>query len=150
MMKPYEIQQITLDEYKNCNVIWNMQTCPYTDMFIEQIKAGNRDVFILTVDDEYTAECDLVYDNPEYGTIPGKRLYFSRLIVKRSERGKGYGEAISRYLLDKAKEKGYKSIALGVDCDNTAAVNLYRKLGFNVYEETEDKDGRFYRMEKNL
>ena len=149
-MKPYEIQQIALDEYKNCNVIWNMRTCPYTEMFIEQIKAGNRDVFILTVDDEYIAECDLVYDNPEYGTIPGERLYFSRLIVKRDERSKGYGEAISRYLLDKAKEKGYKSIALGVDCDNTAAVNLYRKLGFNVYEETEDKDGRFYRMEKKL
>ena len=146
----YIIKQINLDEYPNCNAIWNMQTCPYTDMFIEQIKAGNRDVFILTVDDEYIAECDLVYDNPEYGTIPGERLYFSRLIVKRDERGKGYGEVISRYLLDKAKEKGYKSISLGVDCNNTAAVNLYRKLGFNVYEETEDKDGRFYRMEKKL
>ena len=53
-----------------------------TNLFIRQIKAGNRDVFILTVDDDYTAECDLVYDNPDYGTIPGKRLYLSRLIVK--------------------------------------------------------------------
>ena len=136
-MNNYIIKQINLDEYPNCNAIWNMQTCPYTEMFIEQIKAGNRDVFILTVNDEYIAECDLVYDNPEYGTIPGERLYFSRLIVKRSERGKGYGEAISLYLLSKAKEKGYKSITLGVDCDNTAAVNLYKKLGFTVYEEGE-------------
>lgn len=70
--------------------------------------------------------------------------------MKKSERGKGYGEAISLYLLNKAKEKGYKSVALGVDCDNVAAVSLYKKLGFNVYEEDEDKDGKFYRMEKNL
>ncbi len=149
-MIDYKIKQITLEEYPNCNAIWNMQACPYTEMFIEQIKVGNRDVFILTVDDEYIAECDLVYDNPEYGTIPGERLYFSRLIVKRDERCKGYGEAISLYLLNKAKEKGYKSITLGVDYDNTAAVNLYKKLGFTVYEEAEDKDGKFYRMEKNL
>ncbi len=150
MCKDYTIKQITLEEYSKCNAIWNMQTCPYTEMFIEQIKAGNRDVFILAVDDEYIAECDLVYDNPEYGTLPGERLYFSRLIVKKSERDKGYGEAISLYLLNKAKEKGYKSVALGVDCDNVAAVSLYKKLGFNVYEEDEDKDGKFYRMEKNL
>lgn len=150
MCKDYTIKQITLEEYSKCNAIWNMQTCPYTEMFIEQIKAGNRDVFILAVDDEYIAECDLVYDNPEYGTLPGERLYFSRLIVKKSARGKGYGEAISLYLLNKAKEKGYKSVALGVDCDNVAAVSLYKKLGFNVYEEDEDKDGKFYRMEKKL
>ena len=65
-MKPYRIIQIGLDDYPKCNDIWNMQTCPYTDMFIEQIKAGNRDVFILTVNDKFIAECDLVYDNPEY------------------------------------------------------------------------------------
>ena len=149
-MKPYEIIQIGLENYPKCNAIWNMQTCPYTDMFIEQIKAGNRDVFILTVDGEYTAECDLVYNNPEYNTVSGERLYFSRLIVKKDERGKGYGEALSSYLLNHAKKKGYGEIALGVDFDNTAAMNLYKKLGFSVYEEAEDKDGRFYRMEKEL
>ena len=149
-MKDYEIKQIRLDDYPKCNAIWNMKACPYTDLFIEQIISGNREVYILSVDGEYIAECDLVYDNPEYATRPGERLYFSRLIVKRSERGKGYGEAISLYLLDKANEIGYKSIALGVNCDNTAAVNLYKKLGFTVYEEAEDKDGKFYRMEKNL
>ena len=149
-MKHYEIIQIGLEDYPKCNEIWNMQACPYTDMFIEQIKAGNRDVFVLTVDGEYIAECDLVYDNPEYSTVPGERLYFSRLTVKKNERSKGYGKALSEYVLTQAKEKGYGEIALGVNCDNTAAVNLYKKLGFVVYEEAEDKDGRFYRMKKTL
>ena len=132
------------------NAIWNMKNSPYTQTFIEQIKAGVRDVFILTVDGEYIAECDLVYDNTEYGTIPGKRLYISRLIVKKEQRGKGYGKAISEYILDLAKEKGYREIVLGVNRDNTAAVHLYTDFGFTAYEEAEDADGKFYKMEKTL
>ena len=127
-----------------------METCPYTQTFIEQIKASVREVFILTVNGAYIAECDLVYDNPEYSTIPGKRLYLSRLIVKKDERGRGYGKAISQYLLNVAAEKGFLEIALGVNCDNTAAVGLYKSLGFTVYEKAEDKDGLLYRMEKRL
>ena len=148
--KPFEIKQITLAEYPNCQAIWNMETCPYTQHFIEQIRAGVRDVFILTVDGEYVAECDLVYDNPEYATVPGERLYFSRLIVKKAQRGRGYGKAISEYVLALTKEKGYREIALGVNCDNTAAVQLYKNLGFSVYEKAEEDDGEFYRMVKKF
>ncbi len=149
-MSSYEIKQIGLEDYSKCSAIWNMETSPYTQIFIEQIKADIREVYILTVDGAYIAECDLVYDNPEYGTIPGKRLYLSRLIVKKDERGRGYGKAISKYVLDLAKEKGYCEIALGVNCNNALAVGLYNSLGFTVYEEAEDKDGKFYRMEKKL
>ena len=149
-MKPYTIKRIGLEDYPKCSEIWDMATCPYTQTFISQIKAGNREVYILTVDGAYIAECDLVYDNPEYGTVPGKRLYLSRLIVKKDERGRGYGKAISQYVLNVAKEKGFFEIALGVNCDNTAAVGLYKSLGFTVYEKAEDKDGLFYRMEKRL
>lgn len=45
-----------------------------------------------------------------------------------------------------AKEKGYREIVLGVNRDNTGAVRLYEKIGFTVYEEAEDKDGKFCRM----
>ena len=149
-MSSYEIKQIGLEEYSKCSAIWNMENCPYTQTFIEQIKASVREIFILTVNGAYIAECDLVYDNPEYGTIPGERLYLSRLIVKKEQRGKGYGKAISEYIIDLAKEKGYCEIALGVNRDNTAAVGLYKSLGFTVYEEAEDADGKFYRMKKQL
>ena len=149
-MTPYEIRNIGLTEYPNCSTIWNMDTCPHTQTFIAQIKAGVREVYILTVNGAYIAECDLVYDNPEYGTVPGRRLYLSRLIVKKEHRGKGWGKTIAREILSRAKEKGCREIALGVNCDNIAAVRLYESLGFTVYEEAEDADGRFYRMEKTL
>ena len=149
-MKNYIINRIGLEDYSKCGAIWDMDACPYTQTFISQIKAGVREVYILTVDGEYIAECDLVYNNPEYETMPGKRLYLSRLIVKKEQRGKGYGKAISEYVLDLAKEKGYREIVLGVNCDNVPAVGLYKSLGFTVYEEAEDTDGKFYRMGKKL
>ena len=149
-IKPYEIKQIGLADYFNCSAIWNMETCPHTQSFIEQIKTGVRDVFVLTVNGAYIAECDLVYENPAYGTVPGVRAYLSRLIVKKSERGNGYGKTLSQYVLNAAREKGLRELALGVNCDNAAAVGLYESLGFTVYAEDEDADGRFYRMEKRL
>ena len=82
-MKPFEITRIGLEDWPKCGAIWNMETFPYTEQFREQIRAGNREVFVLTVDGTYIAECDLVKDNPEYGTVPGRRLYLSRLIVRR-------------------------------------------------------------------
>ena len=149
-MKPYIIKQIGLAEYSNCSAIWNMETCPYTQTFTAQIKAGVRDVFILTVNGAYIAECDLVYDAPEYGAVPGERAYLSRLIVKKTERGKGYGKAIASHVLEFAKERGLRELALGVNCDNAAALRLYQKLGFSVYETAEDENGKYYRMESKL
>ena len=149
-MEPYEIKRIGLDEYSKCCAIWDMDACPYTQMFTEQIRAGIREVYILTVNGAYIAECDLVYDNPEYGTVPGERLYLSRLIVKKESRKKGYAKAITQHVLALAKEKGFSEIALGVNCDNAAALHLYQNLGFTVYAKAEDDYGKYYRMEKKL
>ena len=105
---------------------------------------------MLYTDTEVVSECHLVYDHPEYGTIPGKRAYLSRLATRKEYRCKGYGTKIAQFILDLAKEKGLEELALGVDIDNTAAFLLYQKLGFTVYETAEDNYGRFYRMEKTL
>ena len=88
-MKNYIINRIGLEDYSKCGAIWDMNACPYTQTFISQIKAGVRKVYVLTVDGEYIAECDLVYDNPEYETVPGERLYLSRLIVKKNAAERG-------------------------------------------------------------
>ena len=150
-MKAYIIKQIGADEYSNCIDIWNKQKFLSTENYIkEQIKAENRDVFVLSVEDEYIAMCDLVYNNPEYETVPAKRLYLPRLVVKKGYRGEGYGKAILQDVLSIAKVKGYSEIVLGVDCDNTVAINLYKKLGFSIYEEDEDEVGKFYKMIKLL
>ena len=74
-MKAYSVKQIESEEYSNCSEIWNKQKFRYTENIVkEQIKTGDRDVFVLIVEDQYIAMCDLEYDKPEYGTVPNKRL----------------------------------------------------------------------------
>ena len=148
-MKAYSVKQIESEEYSNCSEIWNRQKFQSTENIIKAlIKAGKRDVFVLIVEDQYIAMCDLEYDKPEYETVPNKRLYLPRMVVKKNYRGEGYGKAILQYVLSISKKKGYSEIVLGVDCDNTVAFNLYKKLGFSIYESAEDKDGKFYKMIK--
>ena len=143
------IEQLKFDDYPACMVLFG-GSCPFSQTCMEQRRAENREAYALFVNGEIAAECHLVYDNPEYGTVPGKRAYLSRMVTRKEYRRQGYGEAIARYILDFAKVKGYSGIALGVNCGNTAALNLYRKLGFTVYAQAEDDYGAYYRMEKTI
>ena len=65
-MSSYEIKQIGLEDYSKCIVIWNMETCPYTQTFVSQIKAGVREEYIITVDGAYIAEYDLFIVKKNY------------------------------------------------------------------------------------
>ncbi|MBQ7638029.1 MAG: GNAT family N-acetyltransferase [Clostridia bacterium] len=148
-MPAFEIKKIGLNNYPACAAAFG-GNCPFSETCLSQQKEGNREAYALFVNGEIAAECHLVYDNPEYGTVPGKRAYLSRLATRKEYRRKGYGTIIAKYILDLAEEKGYQEIAIGVNCDNTAALRLYMKLDFSVYDTAEDDYGWFYRMEKHI
>lgn len=75
------------------------------------------------------------------------RATFGIAMVK-SVWGQGLGHKVLAELLTFAKTAGYEQIELEVACDNTAAVSLYKKLGFRVYGERPRslrlKDGGYY------
>ena len=148
-MEQYEIVKTEITDYPACAALFGGR-CPFAETCLEQRKTGNREAWLLRVSGEPVAECHIVYDNPEYGTVPGRRVYLSRMVTRKEYRRRGYGETIARYILTFAKEKGYAEIALGVNCDNVAALSLYQKLGFAVYASAEDAYGKYYRMEKML
>lgn len=54
------------------------------------------------------------------------------LTVYDSYQNRGIGTALLSHLLDIAKEKGLKKVHLTVRADNTRAIGLYRKFGFEV------------------
>ena len=148
-MEPYEIVKLGIVDHPACMALFGGR-CPFAENCLAQRQTGNREAYLLRVNGEIVSECHLVYDTPEYGTVPGRRLYFSRMITKKEYRRQGYGEKMARFILALAKEKGYSEIALGVNCDNDAALALYKKLGFSVYEKAEDDYGEYYRMEITL
>ena len=53
-------------------------------------------------------------------------------------RGKGIGTRLIRKLLELLKGKGFKQVSLSVQKENYA-VNMYRKLGFDVVRETDEE-----------
>lgn len=67
------------------------------------------------------------------GPPPTKHMgYLANFCVAPNFRGRGVGADYFRWLIDRAFEKGYQTLALDVAADNDVAERLYKKLGFTV------------------
>lgn len=144
-MTDYIIEKLQLEEYDKSNNVWDMKSCPFTQQFKEQIACGNRESYLMKHNDKYIASCDLVTDYEEY-TEKDVKIYLSRLIVKKEYRNKGIGQGLLKYMINLCKEKGYKQITVGVDTDNSNALHIYKKFGFEIYETAIDEYGEYYKM----
>ncbi len=146
------IEPLKPEEYHKCLNIWNMKSQPLTDKWFEEIKSGNRLVFIYKINGEFIGEGALVSDtgDPDY-TIPDKRIYVSRMIVKKGYRNRGIGSEILEFLIAKAKSMGYSEMTIGVDKDNVNALHLYKKYGFTeVLFDGADENGEYYKLMKRI
>ncbi len=65
-----------------------------------------------------------------FGVIDNNYVGIFDIVVKESERGKGYGKEIVETILSEAKKKEVTNSYLQVMLDNPIALKLYKKLGF--------------------
>lgn len=88
-----------IEEYHKCQNIWNMKEQKLTDIWREEIRTGNRLVFVYKINSKFIAEGALVLDtgDPDY-TIEDKRVYVSRMIVKKEYRNQGIGGSLLPFL----------------------------------------------------
>lgn len=80
-------------------------------------------------------------------------LFLSKLYIRASERGKGFGRKAIEFLVELARERGLGKITLTVNKYNTDTIEAYEKLGFaNLGVLVQDIGGGFvmddYKMEK--
>ena len=146
------IEPLNIDEYSKCSNIWNMKTQPLADKWLEEVKSGNRLVYIYKINGEFIGEGALVLDagDADY-TIPNKRVYVSRMIVKKEYRNRGIGSTILEFLINKAKAMGFSEMTIGVDKNNTNALHLYRKYGFTeVLFDGTDENGEYLKLMKRI
>lgn len=146
------IDPLALGDYHKCANIWNMQSQPLAEKWREEIAAGNRLVYVYKINGKFIAEGALVLDagDPDY-TIPHKRVYVSRMIVKKEYRNRGIGDEMLAFLTRKAKDMGFDEMTLGVDKDNLAALHLYKKHGFTeVLFDGADDNGEYYKLLKRI
>lgn len=150
--KVIAIEPLKLEDYHKCSNIWNMKTQPLAEKWRGEIADGNRLVFIYKINGEFIGEGALVLDTGDFDyTIPGQRVYVSRMIVKKEYRGRGIGSEILEFLINKATEMGFSEMTIGVDKDNENALHLYRKYGFTeVLFDGADEDGEYYKLMKRI
>lgn len=148
-MTSYEIKKLNPEDFRKCSTIWDMdKQSKMAKSFYDELVSGNRITFIYLETNNFIGEGSLVFENtdPDY-TIPYKRIYLSRMIVKEEYRNRGIGSIILDYLIDHAEWLGYREIALGVDTDNINAKHLYEKKGFTDLLYTgEDEYGEYVKL----
>lgn len=62
----------------------------------------------------------------------GIRAWIEDVIVDDAERGKGIGEALTRFALDVARQRGAKTVDLTSRPSREAANRLYQRVGFQL------------------
>lgn len=93
--------------------------------------------FIDELNNEELSEMFVVKENDELIGYAGLWYMFENcdlitLAVKDSCRSKGVGKKLLKFLIDRAKEKGCEFMHLEVKVDNTNAIMLYKKCGFDI------------------
>ncbi len=72
---------------------------------------------------------------------PGDRAHLARVIVRPDARGRGFGRALVRALLERAASRGARLATLNVYTENEAARRLYEAAGFTVAAAPDGHDG---------
>jgi len=69
-----------------------------------------------------------------YKVISGHRGMVEDVVVDSAHRGKGIGRKLMEKLLEEAKHRNLDEVLLFSGHHRTAAINLYKSLGFNLRE----------------
>ena len=149
----YEIFRLQPRDFKLCGSIWRIMRKhrKRARSLHREVRSGKRATYIYTEQGEYLGEGSLVFDNGDRDyTIPGQRIYLSRMRVEPQARDRGIGGILLEHLCDEAKRMGCREISLGVNLVNARARHLYEKHGFTEFWRGEDQYGKFIKMLKIL
>lgn len=88
----------------------------------------------------HSNETETQAPNPKTKAVAGYAMYtctslaasITKLAVRESCRRQGYGEALVKAVVEKARSKRVLCVNLHVDPLRAPALNLYRKLGFEI------------------
>lgn len=149
MESAYTITRLDPADFPKCGNIWDLERqSGLAERFCRELICGNRITYVYQVKGEYVGEISLVFDmeDPDY-TIPERRIYVSRLLVKDAYRRQGIGKRLTAFAVEAAEAMGYSEQSIGVDLDNYAALRLYTAMGFKtILFLGEDAGGKYAKL----
>lgn len=103
----------------------------------------NRIVYMGILDDKIIAEAtaiisekDLDMQNKD-GLVGNGKVYLSAFRTNKEYQNKGYFSKLYKFIEHDLKEKGYKTLTLGVEPNEIRNMQIYFKWGFNKYIKTD-------------
>jgi len=92
----------------------------------------SKDQFIFNVfDDEQNLKLGILWVEVKMDE-PHRPAFIFDFVIEEQYRGKGFGKAVLLALDDKLQQMGAESVSLHVFGNNTAAFELYKKMGYEV------------------
>ena len=114
---------------------------PFDMETLRQICTSKKDhYFVMTLHQKIIGYAMLRlfgYDIPSFGCC-----------IRTGYEGRGFGYLLTVWTIDQAKKLGYKKIILKTYKKNLPAITIYKKAGFKIVGETEDK--KQHKMELDL
>ena len=96
---------------------------------------GILDGKIITEATAIISEKDLDMQNKE-DLVGNGKVYLSAFRTNKEHQNKGYFSKLYKFMENDLKEKGYKTLTLGVEPCETRNMQIYYKWGFNKYIKT--------------
>jgi ribosomal protein S18 acetylase RimI-like enzyme len=82
-----------------------------------------------------------------FAIVPGEEdIFLSKIYVRKSSRGKGYGKKSVLFIKDFAERNNFKSIFLTVNKNNSSSIEAYKKIGFCIAGEIKQDIGSGFFM----
>ncbi|MFZ4721054.1 MAG: GNAT family N-acetyltransferase [Ilumatobacteraceae bacterium] len=103
---------------------------PTADELAAMIRGDASDVLIARVDGRIAGTLTLV----TFRIPTGVRAWIEDVVVDDAARGHGVGDALNRFALDLAEQKGAKTVDLTSRPSREAANRLYQRIGFEPRE----------------
>jgi ribosomal-protein-alanine N-acetyltransferase len=109
---------------------------------IKYSKKLRKIFYVIRSQDKIAGYC-AYYLKPEFSFkgLKIKSVIYS-IATDKKFRGKGYGRKLLEESIKEMKLNGIRSILLYVNVENTTALELYEKMGFEIIKKTEDICGQ--------
>jgi len=101
---------------------------------LEHLKSVRDDLSIISLDNKVIGFAN-IYDIKE-----GQSAFIGNVIIDKAQRGKGYGLALIKHMMELIKTKHKALPHLSVFGNNVKAIMLYKGLGFVPYDVEERND----------
>ena len=137
------IKLLKSDEVFILKKLYKLNMYPIQRDSLERDLATGKKTILVYVEDSFVIGAVTLTKNDD-------KLHLSDLVVDEKYRRKGIGTSLVRESINYAEENNFDEITLNVREENDAAINLYDNEEFMVKGVFQDREGKYFKMSKNL